>query len=115
MYVDSCIVISDEKGYVRIFITCLTDDPEKFEFTEEASLELNLGVKFVGYDNKTQSKMTQPFLIDHGIAVVGFELRMTDTQLTPAVKPLLHKDKASEPRRTPWNYPSVIGKMNCLQ
>ena len=115
VYVDDCIIISDEKGYVRRFIKSLTDGPEKFEFTEEGSLESYLGVKFVDYANGTQFEMTQPFLIDRVIDAIGFDPRMTDARPTPAVKPLLHKDLNGELRRTSWNYRSVIGMMNYLQ
>ena len=39
VYVGECVIISDEKGYIRRFIKSLADGPEHFEFTEEGSLE----------------------------------------------------------------------------
>ena len=115
VYVDDCIVISRESGYINSFIKSLQDGPENFEFTDEGSLESYLGVKFIDYDKGDQFEMTQPFLINRIIESLGFEQRMTNAQPSPAVKPLLHRDLDGEPRRTPWNYRSVIGMMNYLQ
>ena len=68
----------------------LANGPDKFEFTEEYSLEAYLRVKFIDYDNEAQFDMTQPFLIDQITSAMGFEPHMTDSRPTPAVKPLLH-------------------------
>lgn len=114
-YVDDCIVISREHGFIDAFIDSLKHGPENFEFTEEGTLESYLGVKFIDFDRGKQFEMTQPFLIDRIIQAVGFEPRMTDARPTPVVKPLLHRDIDGEPRRTSWNYRSVIGMMNYLQ
>ena len=46
IYVDNCITISEEKGYLRMLIKSLTDGQEKNEFSEEVFLESCLGVKF---------------------------------------------------------------------
>ena len=34
---------------------------------------------------------------------------------TPVTKPLLHKDKEGDPRKTNWNHRQVIGMLNYLQ
>ena len=78
VYVNDCIIISDEMGYIRRFIKSLADDPEHFEFTEEGSLASYLGVKFLVFDNGNQFEMTQPFLTGRIIEVMDFEPRMTD-------------------------------------
>ena len=115
VYSDACIRISDKKEHFCRFIRTLTNGRDKFEFTKEGSIDSCLCVKFFDYDNGAQFEMTQPFLIDRVIDASGFDPRMTDARPTPAVKPLLHKDKDGEPRRTTWNYRSVIGMMNYLQ
>jgi hypothetical protein len=114
-YVDDCIVIARESGFIDNFIESLKNGPEKFEFTEEGSLESYLGVKFVDFDNGQSFEMTQPFLIDRIIEAMGLEQRMTNARPTPAVKPLLHRDLDGLPRQANWNYRSVIGMMNYLQ
>jgi len=50
VYVDNCIVISKESGFVDKFVHSLKHGSENFEFTKEGSLENYLGVKFVDYD-----------------------------------------------------------------
>ena len=73
VYVDNCIVIKKEPGYIDTFIKSMQDEPENFEFIEEGLLESYLGVKFIDYDKREQSEMTQPFLIDRIIDALGFE------------------------------------------
>ena len=50
VYVDDCIVISKESGFVDKFVHSLKHGSENFEFTEEGLLENYLKVKFVDYD-----------------------------------------------------------------
>ena len=115
VYVDDCIVISRKAGYINEFVHSLKNGSEKFEFTEEGSLENYLGVKFVNYNKGDEFEMKQPFLIDRIIESLDSEIRMTNSQSTPAVKPLLHRDTDGEARHTSWNYRSIIGMMNYLQ
>ena len=126
IYVDNCIVISREDGYIDSFIKSLQNGPKNFESTEEGSLESYLGVKFIAlesylgvnfidYDKGDQFKMTQPFLISCIIDSLGFKQRMTNAQPLPVVKSLLHRDLDGGPMHTSWNYQSVIGMMNYLQ
>ena len=92
VYVDDCIVISRKPGYIDEFVQSLKNSSEKLEFTEEGSLENYLGVKFVNYNKGDEFEMKQPFLIDQIIESLDFEIKMTNSQSTPAVKPLLHRD-----------------------
>ena len=115
VYVDDCIVISLESGYVDKFIQSLKDGSENFEFTKEGSFESYLGVKIIDYNKENEFEMKQPCLMNQIIESLDFEIRMTNSRPTPAVTSLLHRDSDGEDRHTSWNFRSVIGLMNYLQ
>ena len=71
-----------------------------WEVTEESSLENYLGVKFVNYNKGDKFETKQSFLIDQIIESLDFEIRMTNSHSTPAVKPLLHRDTDGRARYT---------------
>ena len=61
--------------------------------------------------------MSQPFLIDRIIKVIGFELATTKGAMdnVPATYPLLNKDVDGPARKTKWKYRDLIGMLGCLQ
>jgi hypothetical protein len=67
---------------------------ENLTLSEEDDVSAYLGVKMkIDKDNNTVS-MTQPFLIDRIIELLGNAVKDANTKATPAVyKEILHQDK----------------------
>ena len=67
--------------------------PEKFVFTDEGSIYKYLGVNIEQLSDKSGFKMTQPHLIQRILEAANIDLSTTNSRPTPAVNPLLLRDK----------------------
>ena len=82
-YVDYCIILARDKGTITKFIATLRLGPEKFDFTDEGTLD-----KYLGVEVQRQPKgfsMSQPFLIERIITAANIDARMTNPKATPGM------------------------------
>ena len=89
VYVDYCIILSRDKNPIASFIDTLTHGPERFEFTDEGSMEKYLGVDIERLPDNSGFSMTQPYLIERILEAENIDLRMKNSRPTPDVGPLL--------------------------
>ena len=76
--------------------------------------------KFLGIEithNKDSSfEMSQPFLIDGILSLLGLGDNEFDTSTTtPVAKGLIHRDMAGKPCKLSWKYRTAVGMMSYLQ
>ena len=76
--------------------------------------------KFLGFEithNEYSSfEMSQPFLIDRLLSLLGFGDNEFDTSTTtPVSKGLLYRNLAGKPRKLSWKYCTAVGMMSYLQ
>ena len=111
-WVDDCFIFAKDKTLADDLISSLH---EQFTLSEEDDVSAYLGVKMkIDKEDNTVS-MSQPFLIDRIIDLLGNDVRDANTKSTPAVyKEILHKDEEGPDRKQPWNYRSAIGMLNYL-
>ena len=58
--------------------------------------------------------MSQPFLIDRIVKLLGLENAKHNEKLTPVGKPLLNKDLDGVERKYSWNYRGAISMLTYL-
>ena len=105
MYVDGCIMLSPDQKLVYMFVNTLKYGPERFVFTDEGSLDKYLGVEIERLPHNTGLTMTQSFLIKGILEAANVDLRMTNSRPTPAVGPLLSRDKdGPDKKEHKWEY-----------
>eukprot|EP00956_Cyclotella_meneghiniana_P007593 scaffold10232_cov46-Cyclotella_meneghiniana.AAC.3 len=100
VYVDDCIIVSDNKLKIQHFVHSLKTGPEQFVLTEEGTLDKFLGINI------------QP--AGPGKDGVQLDLNAKETP-TPVGKPLLHKDSNGKSRKHSWNYRTAVGMSGYLQ
>jgi len=119
VYVDDCLVFCRDKTDADELIRDLM---ENYKLTDEGELGSEvetvssyLGVKVVR-DNKTgQITLTQPYLIERILALLGPAVEMANVKHTPAeYKTVLLKDSDRPARKQDWNYCSAICMLNYL-
>lgn len=113
VYVDDCIIISKDSTTIDAIVHSLQNGPEKFELTDEGTMQRYLGVEIKQLDDYS-FEMFQPFLIKRIIDYIGIDGRMTNSRETPVGKPLLHKDLEGKPRKHTWNYRAAVGMLSYL-
>jgi hypothetical protein len=59
-------------------------------------------------------QLTQPFLIEQIMQLLGFNNGKTNEKLTPVGKPLLNKDLNGIPTKYDWEYRAAIGMLTYL-
>jgi Reverse transcriptase (RNA-dependent DNA polymerase) len=116
VYVDDGILMDPDPGAVE---QALKDLASKFEIEDEGAIDDYLGVKVEPGATPGTFYLSQPHLIEsiledlklvnHGDSVA----KSADTPATFECK--LHKDMTGDPFAYPWDYRSVIGKMNFLE
>ena len=72
-------------------------------FADEGSIDKYLGVDIKKIDG-TSFKMTQPFLTERIISLLGIDNGRTHDKRTPVGKPLLNKDLNGVDRTQTWKY-----------
>ena len=111
-WVDDCLVFAKDKALADKLIK---DLQEKFTLTEEGDVSAYLGVQLDINKEKGTVTMTQPFLIDRIIDLLGDAVKEANIKSTPSVyKEVLHKDELGPSRKQSWNYRSAIGMLNYL-
>jgi hypothetical protein len=111
-WVDDCLIFTKDKALADELILQLH---ENFTLSEEEDVSAYLGVKMNIDKEKNTVSMTQPFLIDRIIELLGDAVKDANVKSTPAVyKEILHKDDDGPERKQSWNYRSAIGMLNYL-
>ena len=113
IYVDDCIVFSKSKKINKELVISLQNGQENFQLTDEGDLNRYLGVDIDRRSDGT-FELRQPYLIERCLKAMEIDDTMNPKKV-PVMKPLLHKDKDGDPRKTAWNYRHVIGMLNYLQ
>ena len=80
VYVDDCILIGKSGDIIKDFVDSLTYGPEKFEFTDEGTMDKYLGVDIQKLDNG-EFVLRQPFLIQRVLAALGIDPAETNHDL----------------------------------
>ena len=113
LYVDDMIAMSRDDKVLETIVKNLKR--KNYILTDEGSLTKYLGVD-VKYRKNGEFELTQPFLIQRIIDLLGVEGESVyNTRPTPVTKPLLHKDSMGEVRKHKWNYRKAIGMLTYLQ
>ena len=119
IYVDDCLVFCQESNDADKLIKDLL---ENYSLTDEGELGSEgetvssyLGVKVVHNKESGEISLTQPYLIERIIELLGSAVDMANTKHTPAEHKLaLHKNEDGPARKQNWNYRSAIGMLNYL-
>jgi hypothetical protein len=116
VYVDDGILIDPDPAAVE---QAMKDLASKFEIEDEGDLDDYLGVKIdKGVEDGT-FKLSQPHLIDsilEDLKLINHGAKLSKPSDTPATfESKLQKDLTGAPFEYPWDYRSVIGKMNFLE
>jgi len=110
VYVDDCLAFSAKRSVLDAFVAELQAN---YVITDEGEVSEYLGIKVIRHPDG-RFELLQTGLIDSIIEAVGLQDDKA-THDTPALsKTLLHKDPTGLPRRTTWNYRSVVGMLNFL-
>ena len=73
LYVDDCIITSNEALVIQKFISSLKAGTKDFVFTEEITMNSYLGVDIYSFPDKKGFTLSQPFLIYRFIQALNFE------------------------------------------
>lgn len=111
-WVDDCLIFAREKEFADTLILSLK---QQFTLSEEGDVSAYLGVKMEINEETGNVTMSQPFLIQRIIELLGDAISEANVKDTPAVyKEILHKDEHGPPRKQSWKYRSAIGMLNYL-
>lgn len=111
-WVDDCLIFAKNKELADDLIKELQG---KFTLTEEEEVAAYLGCKLEIDDASDEIRLSQPFLIERIITLLGDAVKECNVKDTPTVyKELLHKDEFGPDRKQDWNYRSAIGMTNYL-
>ena len=112
-YVDGCLIIADEESKIVMLVKFLRGGKENFVFTVKGSIDKYLGVDINQLDDSS-FEMTQPFLIERVLSLLGIGKGKTNEKCNPVGKPLLNKDLNGVDRKYKWNYRSAVGILTYL-
>lgn len=111
-WVDDCLIFAKNKELADELITELKT---VFTLTEEEEVAAYLGVMMKLDEKEDTVSMSQPFLIQRIIELLGDAVKEANIKSTPVVyKELLTKDEEGPERKQEWNYRSAIGMLNYL-
>jgi hypothetical protein len=124
IYTDDCIILGHDQATIDKLKTTLTE-VDGFLQRTKGTLNDFLGVRMHMHTTATGDRklyMTQTGLIDTILTDVGLISDNADTSRLwsqPSIKyvpaaMLLHSDPDAAPFDAPWNYRSIIGKLNFL-
>jgi hypothetical protein len=115
VYVDDCILIRKSTDIIKVHVESLTHGPEKFEFTDESTMDKYLGVDIQKLDNG-EFVLRQQFLIQRILAAIGIDPAETNSRPVPVHSWfLLSKDTDGPDRKHDWHYRSAVGMLGYLQ
>jgi hypothetical protein len=113
LYTDDCLVFANDNETIADLCKCLSTE---FLLKDEGDIENFLGINIsnrVESDGSVTITMTQTGLIDQILEDVGIVGDKVKTKRTPA-KEVLQPHPNAAPFDAPWQYRSVIGKLNFL-
>ena len=110
---DGCIIVSDKERKIDNLIKPLHRGDENFKFTDEGSIVKYLGVDINQIDSDSFA-MTQHFLIDRLLSLLGLDKGRTNSKMNPVGKPLLNRDLDGVDMKYDWKYRSAIGILTYL-
>ena len=119
LYTDDCLIFADSDKTINLLFESLSSD---FLLKDEGDIEDFLGIHISKSVNKADNSITytmmQPGLIkqilqDIGLAPDCDDLSPPKGKFTPA-NAIFHPYPDAAPFSVPWNYCSVIGKLNFL-
>jgi Reverse transcriptase (RNA-dependent DNA polymerase) len=116
VYVDDGILMDPDPEAVE---KAMWDLASKFEIEDEGAIDDYLGVKIAKGKEAGSFTLTQPHLIHsilEDLKLLNHGQTASKAADTPATfENKLHKDVDGEPFNYPWDYRSVIGKLNFLE
>ena len=112
-YVDDCIILGKTMTDVDEVISSLHVGPEKFQLTDQGSIDKYLGLMFTDIDCNT-FEMSQPFLVRRILEFLSLDEHKTKGRDTPVGKPLLNRDLDGVPRKHLWLYRGAVGMLSYL-
>ncbi len=112
-YVDDCILIGDSQDPLNALVTSLHNGDENFALQDKRSINKYPGVDIFQVDG-TSFQLTQPFLIERIMQLLGIDNGKTNKKLTPVGRPLLNKDLDGVPQKYTWDYRAAIGMLTYL-
>jgi Reverse transcriptase (RNA-dependent DNA polymerase) len=116
VYVDDGILIDPDPKKID---QAMADLASKFEIEDEGEIDDYLGVKIEKGTEAGTLLLSQPHLIDsilEDLRLLNHGQTASKTADTPAAfENKLHKDLNGKPFDYPWEYRSVIGKLNFLE
>jgi hypothetical protein len=113
VYTDDCLVFANNDETITDLCKCLSTE---FLLKDEGNIENFLGINIahrVESDGSVTITMTQTGLIDQILEDVGLVGDKVTTKRTPA-KEVLQPHPSAAPFDAPWQYRSLIGKLNFL-
>ena len=109
---DDCLIFSRKKESADELIASLE---ENFTLTQDEEVAAYLGVDIQVDDANDEIRISQPFLIERIIKLLGDSVKDANVKDTPAIhKEILHKDESGPDRKQRWSYRSAIGMLNYL-
>jgi hypothetical protein len=112
-YADDCILIGDLQDWLNALVTSLHNGDENFALQAKGSIDKYLGVD-ISQVNGTSFQLTQPFLIERIMQLLGIDNGKANKKLTPVGKHLLNKDLDGVPQKYTWEYWAAIGMLTYL-
>ncbi len=109
VYVDDCLIFSKDDATIDKLIQQLS---KTFLLQDEGDVSAFLGVQITKDTSTKTLHLLQPGLIEQVIKDVGMD-KYSKGKDTP-VDSILHPDRDGPERVDPWNYRSVIGKLNYI-
>jgi hypothetical protein len=111
-WVDDCLIFARKKELADKVIEELKG---KFTLTEDEDVSAYLGILMKIDEENETVEMTQPFLIQRIIDLLGDAVKDANIKDTPSVyKEILTKDEHGPERKQDWSYRSAIGMLNYL-
>jgi hypothetical protein len=107
LYVDDCLIFSPTQSTVDEVVAALHQD---YHIGSQGSVQDFLGIHILS-DAAGATHFTQPGLISS--ILQDLNLDTCHNKYTPAIS-VLHPDHGGHARCEPWNYRSVLGKLNYL-
>ena len=113
VYVDECIIISEDEKEIDRFVKSMMNGKEGFIWTNDGDLVRFLAVE-IEYEDNGIIHMMQPQLIQRILDSCGIKASEVNKRDMPASKPLLHKDLSGRSRKHSWDNRSVVGMLGYL-
>ena len=111
-WVDDCLIFARKKEMADEVINALRN---KFTLTEDEDVSAYLGILMKLDEENDTVEMSQPFLIQRIIDLLGDAVKDANIKDTPTVyKEILTKDDEGPDRKQAWSYRSAIGMLNYL-